>query len=115
MKRDTSKLLGDKQSLYEQESGYIVYKLSDKSDCEISFVEIDNAQKCQGEGTTLMSDFMADMRQKGVGYFNLDATVVDEAVLNLDELVKFYGKFGFLEVDRYSIDGRTIATMECDF
>jgi ribosomal protein S18 acetylase RimI-like enzyme len=91
--------LGEKELLFEKKEGYIIYKL-DGAYCDINFIEVDSAEKNSGHGTMIMHSFFETMSDKGIKEYFLEAYEVDRGIHSISELVLFYQKFDFKEVDR---------------
>lgn len=97
--------LDEGQKVFETSKGYIIFKIEDIY-CDICLIEIDNAEKNNGEGTKLMESFISDMKDSGSIEFYLDAWITDSGIYSMEVLTKFYSKFGFKETDRMTEEGQ---------
>lgn len=98
-------VLGSNEILYENDFGYIIYK-QDVDYCEIHLIEIDKYKKLSGKGSELLKNFLKEKQEKDkIHEFYLEAILVDSSVMTLDDLGKFYEKFGFKEYNRTNEDG----------
>lgn len=104
MNRDNL-VLASNEMLYENEYGYIVYK-QDVDYCEIHLIEIDKYKKFSGKGSELLKTFIKEKKEKDMIHeFYLEAILVDSSEMNLDDLRRFYEKFGFVEYNRTNEEG----------
>lgn len=104
--------LDDNQKVYEEMNiseglnavkGYIIYSF-DKNSCYIDYIEVDNNEKNQGEGTKLLNKFIKNMKSKNIDNFYLEALITKNSIFDLKTLICFYEKFGFKEYDRFEDD-----------
>lgn len=99
-------VLDKEQTLFETDTGYIIYKICDVNYCDINLIEIDNAEKNKGQGQVLLKTFLDDMKLKGIIGFALDDYIVNNGIYSLDVLKSFYKKFGFKEIGRMEEEGK---------
>lgn len=99
---DMAEWLGPDESLFETEEGHIVYSLDNDGSCEIRAVQA--RTRGQGFGTRLMESFLEAQNRSN---FYLDAYLVVGATMDLDSLLLFYKKFGFVEAKRFPADEHT--------
>ena len=92
-------LLSGDQLLFGNQEAHIIYKMDKDGDIFIDWFEVQN--KGAGSGFQLMSSFIAKHHDSLI---ELEAYVVENATRTIDELVAYYGRFGFVEVSRTPAD-----------
>ena len=97
--------LGEGQKLYENEDGFVIYRIIDEEYCEIDFIRIDKDMFRNGSGSKLLNEFKHNISKiENIMEFSLDAVVQNENIMSLDKLVAFYEKNGFKVSERFTMD-----------